>query len=398
MPLTDTQIRQAKPTPNAYHLTDGKGMYLLVQPNGSKLWRYRYRIGGKQKQYAIGAYPEISLGEAREELLGARKLVKKGIDPVHHRKLNKEQKLTENERTFQVIARLWIEKKKQDWSTNYAQQVSTTFENHVYPAIGQHPIASLTVTDVLEVLEKVQTKAPSLAPMVRQWMSAVFRFAIIRRMADADPAAVLKGEIKRPRPRKKRPLSPDEIPEFLERLDQYERRSQSQKPTSIAIRLLMLTFVRTGELRRARWTEFDWEAEIWRIPPERMKQRREHVVPLSKQAAALLKELQGLTGHRPHLFPNTRNPRIPMNKGTINAALRFMGYEGRLSAHAFRNTASTRLHELGFNTDHIEMQLAHKDGRVRGRYNSARYLEARKQMMQEWANYIDGLREIKDDG
>lgn len=393
MPLTDTQIRQAKPRSKPYHLTDGKGMFLVVKPSGSKLWRYRYRLGGKQKPYAIGTYPDVSISQAREDLKIARKLVKGGIDPVHHRRATKMQRLAENEKTFKAIAKAWMEKKKTDWSSEYAEQIERALDRHVFPSIGKRPIGSLTALDVLDVLEKMQIKAPTLAAMMRQWMSGIFRYAIVRRLIESNPAEMLRGEIKHPPKKKKKPLTPTELPTFFSDLEQYELRSQVQQTTVIAIRLMLFTFVRTKELRKATWSEIEWEGSLWRIPAERMKKRREHLIPLSDQVILLLKELHPLTGHQQWLFPNTRRPRQSMNKGTLNAALAFMGYAGRLSGHAFRNTASTNLHELGYNTDHIEMQLAHFDGGVRGRYNSAQYLKQRIKMMQAWADYLDSLGE-----
>ena len=391
MALTDTQIRQAKPRADTYTLTDGKGMYIMINPSGSKLWRYRYRIDNKQRQYAIGVYPEISLAEAREELAHARKLVRQGIDPVLHRKATKEQTVAESQKTFRVMAEAWIEQRRPDWSKDYAKQIADTFERHVFQAIGNRPINSLTTADLLDVLEKMQKKTPALAMQTRQWMSGVFRYAIVKRLAEIDPASMLRGHIKRPRPKQKRPLTPEELPRFLETLRQYSERSQVQRTTVLAVHLMLLTFVRTGELRKAKWSEISRDERLWRIPAERMKMSRDHLVPLSNQTVDLLDELHGITGHQQLLFPNQRHPKNPMNKGAINAALAFMGYAGRLSGHAFRNTASTLLHEMGYNTDHIEMQLAHYDGSVRGRYNAAMYLEQRHVLMQDWADYLQNL-------
>ena len=392
MALTDTQIRQAKPKVKTYTLTDEKGMFLMIKPNGSKLWRYRYRLNGKQKPYAIGSYPEVSLAQAREELLAARKLVKDGVDPVLHRKATKDERISESEKTFKVLAKSWVEKQRPEWSQPYAKQIEDTFERHVYPTIGNRPLKSLTTADLLDVLEKMQITAPTLATMTRQWMSGVFGYAIVKRMAEIDPASMLRGHIKRPKPRIKEPLTPDELPVFLKALEKYSNRAQVRRITFIALQLILLTFVRTGELRKAKWSEFVWEDRLWRIPAERMKMSRDHIVPLSDQTLTFLNELHGLTGHQELLFPNQNNSKEPMNKGTINAALAFMGYAGRLSGHAFRNTASTLLHEMDYNTDHIEMQLAHYDGGVRGRYNAAKYLKQRHALMQEWADYLDTFK------
>ncbi len=392
MPLTDTQIRQKKPKKSPYRLSDGKGLFIEIRPNGSKLWRYQYRIGDKQKLFAIGSYPDTKLAVARDELKWARDLVRQGIDPVYERKNQKAQQIANSQKTFKALAEQWIDKRSVKWSKKYTEQISGSFIRHVYPMIGTRPIGTLTATDVLDVLEAVHFKAPTLATMIRQWVSGVFRYAIVRRLIDSDPASMLRGEIERPPPKKKKPFTPSEIPSFLESLDEYSSRSQVQRTTVIAMNLLMLTFVRTGELRQAKWNEIEWESRLWRIPVERMKMGREHLVPLSDQAIDLLKELQGITGRREWLFPNARRPKHCMANTTINRALEYMGYAGRFSGHAFRNTASTRLHELNYGTDHIELQLAHVDRSVRGVYNSALYLKKRTELMQGWADYLDSAR------
>ena len=389
MALTDIRIGNAQPKEKTYTLTDGEGMFLMVKPNGSKLWRYRYRLNGRQKPYAIGAYPEVTLAQAREQLEVARKLVKEGIDPVFHRKATKDERVAESEKTFKVLARAWIEKRRPEWSELYTKQIEDTFERHVFLMIGSRPIKSLTTADLLDVLEKMQGTAPALATMTRQWMSGVFGYAIVKRLAEIDPASMLKGHIRCPKPKQKKPLTPHELPVFLETLEEYSTRPQVRRTTVIALHLILLTFVRTGELRNALWSDFKWEDRLWRIPAERMKMSRDHNVPLSDRTLKFLNELHGITGHQELLFPNRNHPKEPMNRGTINAALVLMGYAGRLSGHAFRNTASTLLHEMDYNTDHIEMQLAHYDGGVRGRYNAAKYLEQRHVLMQEWADFCD---------
>ena len=392
MRLKDTQVRQWKPKKKTYRKSDGKGLFIEIRPNGSKLWRYQYRLGNKQKLFAIGSYPDTGLAKARDELKWARDLVEKGIDPVYERRSLKAQQIAEGEKTFKALAEQWINKRSGKWTAKYKAQIQRSFELHVYPIIGKQPVGTLTAIDVLDVLEAVHFKAPTLATMIKQWMSGVFRYAIIRRLIDNDPAAMLRGEIARPPPKKKKPFTPSEIPGFLESLDEYGSRSQVPQTTVIAMNLLMLTFVRTGELRQAKWAEIEWEGRLWRIPTERMKMGREHLVPLSDQAIDLLGELQGITGRREWLFPNARRPKNCMAHTTINRALEYMGYAGRFSGHAFRNTASTRLHELGYDTDHIELQLAHVDKGVRGIYNSAEFLEPRMKMMQGWADYLDAVR------
>lgn len=269
MPLTDTQIRQAKPKDRPYRKSDGKGLFIEIRPNGSKLWRYQYRLGDRQIFFAIGSYPDTRLAKARDELKWARDLVEKGIDPVYERRSLKAQQIVEGEKTFKALAEQWIDKRSGKWTAKYKIQIQRSFELHVYPMIGSQPIGTLTAADVLDVLEAVHAKAPTLATMIRQWMSGVFRYAIVRRLIDNDPASMLRGEIERPPPKKKKPLTPDEIPDFLDALDDYSSRSQVQRQTVIAMNLLMLTFMRTGELRQSKWTEIDWDARLWRVPAER---------------------------------------------------------------------------------------------------------------------------------
>ena len=381
--LTDTGIRNAKPQAKAYKLPDGGSLFLLVTPTGSKLWRFRYRIAGAENLYAIGDYPAVSLQQARELRDAARRLVKEGIHPARHRKASRLVTATEAANTFEAVAREWIAQNRDHWSAYYCQQVETILAADVFPRIGGLPIAA----HLLGILKDIQKRdAPSIALLVRQWASAVFRYAVATLRADADPAAALRGAVRKPKTQHKRPLSQKELGLFLDRLDA----SQSGLPVSTALRLLLLTFVRPGELRGARWAEFDLDAAEWRIPADRMKMGEPHVVPLSRQAVKLLRQLKAEAGGRPQLFPNLRDPKRDMSPTTLNRALERMGYGGHFSAHGFRATASTLLNELGYRPDVIERQLAHRErNKVRASYNQASYMPERKKMMQEWANYLD---------
>lgn len=391
MPLSDSTIRNAKPSEKPLKLKDTNGLYIEIKPNGSKLWRYRYRIGGKENVYAIGKYPNIGLADARTEREKARKLVKQGIHPAHNRQLALSTQIAENENTFKTIAIEWMEAKKvkKGWTPYYANQVKHVMETDVFPHVGTLPIRNITSAHMLTILERIEKRgAHTVALLARQWSSAVFAYAIGKRKTDNDPMYILRGTIERPKVQHNKPLQQKEIPIFLRKLEEYGCRRE----TYIATRLLMLTFVRTGELRAATWDEFDFDNAEWRIPAHRMKMRDEHIVPLSVQSVKLLNELKSLTGHQKWLFPNVRRPLTCMTATTLNRVIERLGYAGKFSAHGFRGTASTILNEFGYMPDAIERQLAHSPrNKVRATYNQAQYLQDRRTMMQEWANFIDDL-------
>ena len=391
--LTDTAIRNAKPKPKAYKLLDGNGLFLMVSPTGSKLWRYRYRIGSSENLFAIGEYPAVTLQGAREQREAARRLIKEGIHPAQHRKAARLVSATEAANTLEAVAKEWIDQNRAHWSTYYCSQVETVLGNDVFPKIGGLPIRSVTAAHVLGIIKAIEARnAPSIALLTRQWVSAIFRYAVATLRADADPAAALRGAIRKPRTQHKRPLSRNELGLFLDRVNA----TQSGALVRTALRLLLLTFVRPGELRCARWKEFDLDAAEWRIPAARMKMREAHTVPLSQQAVSLLTELRPFTGRHSQLFPNLRDPKRDMSPTTLNRALERMGYKGVFSAHGFRATASTILNEIGYRPDVIERQLAHQErNKVRASYNQASYMPERKKMMQEWADYLDAA--IRDD-
>ena len=386
MPLTDSRIRSAKATTKPYKLTDSGGLYLEVRPTKAKLWRYRYRIAGKENVYALGEYPETSLADARAERDNARKLVKTGVHPAHTRKALKAANIAEGGNTFEGIAREWIEKNKARWSPYYLKQVETFLQADVYPYVGKLPIRSISAAQLLAIVRRIEKRAPTVALLVRQWSSAVFRYATATLRANGDPTVALKGAIVRPKVQHHKPLQ--EIPAFLKALEQ----AGAFRSTKIAMRLLLLTFVRPIELRAAAWSEFDLDAREWRIPAERMKMRERHIVPLSFQAVDLLRELQSLSGSNRLLFPNHRRPKECMTATTLNRALERMGYQGKFSSHGFRATASTLLNEMAYSPDWIERQLAHKErNTIRASYNQAQYLPERRTMMQAWADYLDTL-------
>jgi integrase len=413
MPLTDAKIRNRKPSEKPVKLTDAGGLYLEIRPSGSKLWRYRYRIAGRENVYAIGEFclapagessaeainrkasGRFTLAEARQERLRCRGLVKQRIHPAHDRQTRRATQFAENANTFQAVALEWIEKKKPGWSPYYFRQVERFLTADVFPYIGSLPIRSVTAAHLLEVVRRVEGRgAKTVALLLRQWSSTIFLYAVATLRADSDPAAAQKGAITRLKTKHRKPLTRTDLPRFIKALDSYG----GYRTTVIALRLMLLTFVRTVELRAAHWAEIDLDRAEWRIPAGRMKMRELHIVPLSRQAVELLLELRSLTGGRSFLFPNYRRPNNCMTATTLNRALERMGFNGKgsmgFSAHGFRATASTILNELGYRPDVIERQLAHSErNKVRASYNQAEYLAERRAMMQEWADLTDEMAE-----
>lgn len=386
MPLTDVKIRQAKPGAAPFKMTDGGGLHLEVKPSGSKLWRYRYRLDGKENTFAIGAYPDVSLADARAERDVAREHVRAGRHPSHVRQTEKATQLAENRNTFKVVAEEWIEDRLGQRSQTYRDQCRRAFVNDVYPAIGRMPMREITAAQVLAILRKMDGRgATTLALQVRQWISAVFRFGVATLRADADPAAALKGAIQRKAINHSQPMSREQLREYLAAVDRYK----GHRGTVIALKLLPMLFTRTGELRCARWSEFDLDGAMWEIPAERMKMRRKHLVPLPDQAVSLLRELRKITAGE-LLFPGLRDPSRPISPTTLNRALEYLDMKG-WHCHDFRATASTHLYEMGrWRGEVIELQLAHvEQNRVRAAYNHAQYLDERREMMCVWAAFLD---------
>ena len=388
MPLTDVRIRQAKVAEKSFKLSDAGGLFLEVRPNGSKLWRYQYRIAGTPNLYAIGAYPAMSLQEARTAHAAARALVKNGFHPAHERARSRGDQAARNTDTFRSVAGEWIKQKSVTWSPYYLKQVESYFSRDVYPKVGKRPMRSITSADVLSVVRSIADRgAEAAAILVRQLISQVFIHAVRNLRADSDPAHAVRGAIIRPAVEHAQAKNREEIRDLLARILAYG----GARTTAIALRLLLLLFVRTGELRKAVWSEFDVERALWTIPAERMKRRRVHLVPLSRQVLALLAELHDITGANVHLFPNSRRPRDVISATTINRALEHMGYpSGYFTGHDFRATASTRLHELGYRSEVVEMQMAHaKSDKIGAIYNHAEYMPERETMMQAWSDWID---------
>ncbi|KAB2879758.1 tyrosine-type recombinase/integrase [bacterium] len=394
MRLTDVAIRKAKPRASAYKLTDGKGLFLWVQPSGSKWWRYAYRYNGKPKMLALGTYPEYSLAEVREAHAKARKVLASGIDPCEAKKEHKRQILLNAENSFEKVAREWHQVKSATLDQRYAGFVLRRLEADIFPKLGTRPIRNITAPELLGVIRFVEARgALEVAHRLLKSCGQIFMYGIATGHADCNPADSLQDALK---PMKKGHfayLHEKELPEFLWALETYKGMRQAQ----LATKLLLLTFVRTKELRGAMWSEINWEKAEWHISAERMKMRRPHIVPLSSQALTILHELKQLNGRWKYIFPNPYKPIKCMSENAVLNVIDRMGYGGRATGHGFRHTASTILNEHGFNRDHIELQLAHVEtNKVRGVYNHAQYLAERHKMMQWWADSLDAMRKQHD--
>ena len=389
--LTDMQVRTAKPQEKERKLFDGGGLFLLVTPSGGKLWKLKYRHEGKERKLSLGAYPAITLADARQRRDDARKLLAHGADPSDTKKAQKAaDELDAN--TFEVLTREWHERFRAQWSEQHAKQIMVRLEQYAFPFIGTRPIAELRAPDMLAVLRRIETRTLETAHRIKYACSQVFRYAIATGRADRDPTADLRGALP---PVKNNhmaaPTDPKEVAPLLRAIDGFE----GSFVVKCAMQLAPLLFVRPGELRHAEWSEIDLDAAEWRIPGAKMKMGVDHLVPLSVQSVALLQHLHPLTGQSRYVFPCNRSPLRCMSENTVNAGLRRMGYDRtEITGHGFRAMARTILDEvLGFRPDIIEHQLAHAVKDPLGRaYNRTSFLPERKKMMQSWADYLDGLK------
>lgn len=391
MPLTDTALRNAKPKDKPYKLADEKGLFLLVHPNSGKYWRFKYRYDGKEKLLALGVYPDVSLKDARERRDNARKQVAADIDPSQHRKAIKAARAASAENSFEVVAREWFGKHSPNWAKSHSDKIIRRFENDVFPWIGGRPVAEITAPELLTVARRIESRGTlDTAHRAMQNCGQVFRYAIATGRAERDPSGDLRGALPPVKQKHYATITePKAIGELLRAIAGY----QGSFVAKCALRLAPLLFVRPGELRKAEWSEFNLDAAEWRIPAARMKMREQHIVPLSTQAVAILRELHPLTGHGRYVFPGARTNGRPMSENTINAALRRLGYQGNeMTGHGFRSMASTVLNEQGWHRDAIERQLAHAErNAVRAAYNYAEHLPERRRMMQAWADYLEAL-------
>ncbi|EFD4867195.1 tyrosine-type recombinase/integrase, partial [Escherichia coli] len=386
MALTDIQIKRAKPQDKPYTMNDGHGLSLLIKPDGSKGWRFRFRFAGKARLMSFGSYELVSLAEAREKRDTARKQVANGIDPVEERKAQKLAQKLSTENSFESVSREWHAAKADRWTIAYREEIIKTFEQDVFPFIGKRPISEIKPLELLEVLKRIEKRgALEKTRKVRQRCGEVFRYAIITGRAEYNPAPDLAIALAIPKQKHHPFLSAEELPHFVRDLESYT----GSIITKNATKILMMTGVRTQEMRFATWSEIDLIKGIWEIPAERMKMRRPHIVPLSSQVIELFKQLQPITSDYPYVFIGRNDRRKPISKESVNQVIESLGYKGRTTGHGFRHTLSTILHEMGFESAWIEIQLAHVDkNTIRGTYNHALYLDKRKYMMQKYSDFL----------
>ncbi|WP_224556557.1 tyrosine-type recombinase/integrase [Pectobacterium versatile] len=404
MALTDIKVRTAKPADKQYKLTDGNGMHLLIHPNGSKYWRLQYRFGGKQKMLALGVYPDVSLADARARRDEARKLLANGSDPGDKKK---SDKIEQSEAlTFREVAIEWHATNKK-WSEEHSRRVLKSLEDNLFSAIGKRNIAELKTRDLLAPIKAVeQSGRLEVASRLQQRTTAIMRYAVQSGLIDYNPAQEMAGAVASSNRQHRPALELKHTPELLQRIDSYTGRPL----TRLAVELTLLIFIRSSELRFARWSEIDFETSMWTIPPERepiegvkhshrgSKMRTPHLVPLSRQALVILKQIQQFSGDHELIFIGDHDPRKPMSENTVNKALRVMGYDTKVEVcgHGFRTMACSSLIESGlWSRDAVERQMSHIErNSVRAAYiHKAEHLDERKLMLQWWADYLDANRE-----
>lgn len=392
MSLTDTAIRNASPREKQFTLYDAEGLFLLVKPNGSKLWRWKYRVDGHEKRISLGVYPKVSLKAAREDRDGHQTDLRKGIDPSAAKKVVKAEEKAQGE-TFELVSREWHKKFTPTWTPGHAARILVSLEKDAFPWIGIRPVRDITAPEVLAVARRVESRgAIETAHRLVGNIGMVFRFAVSSGLADSDPTRDLRGALSPTNEKHHASLTdPKAVADLLRAIESYS----GSLVTRCALRLAPLVFVRPGELRHAEWSEINTDAAEWRIPAHKMKMRTMHIVPLSRQSLAVLEELRPLTGSGRYVFPSERTAERPMSENTVTAALRRLGYtKEEMTGHGFRSMASTLLNELGWNRDAIERQLAHAErNNVRAAYNFAEFMPERRKMMQAWADNLDALRE-----
>lgn len=398
MPLTDTAIRTAKPQAKVVKMFDGGGLYLELNPAGGKWWRWKYRVAGKEKRLSLGVYPDVVLKAARQKRDAARQQLAAGIDPGEARKAAKIAQA--GAESFEAIAREWHAKFAPTWVASHGDRILRRLEADIFPWLGKRPIAEVKAPELLAALRRIEGRgALETAHRAMQNCGQVFRYGVATGRAERDPIGDLHGALPPPKEQHHASITePKRVGELLRAMDSY----QGFFVTKSALRLAPLVFVRPGELRKAAWDEVDFDKAEWRIPATRMKMRELHIVPLSRQAIEILRELEPLTGKgipaKPdvprYIFPGAQSRERPMSENAILAALRRMGYpKEEMTGHGFRSMASTLLHEQGWNHQAIERQLAHAErNAVSAAYNYAEHLPERRRMMQQWADYLDGLK------
>jgi len=400
--LTDTEIKRAKAAEKAYSMGDGGGLYLWVKPTGGKLWRWSYRFEGKEKLMSLGKYPDVSLAQARERHTEARKLLATGVDPMALRKAEKTAEKVAVENSFQSVTAQWLEHWQEGKSPRHVDSVRRRMAADILPCLGARSIAKIEAPELVAMANAIQDRgARDIAKRALETVGQVFRYGIAHGYAKRNPATEIRpSDILKSIPKTNYArIDAKELPTLLRRIEVYQGKQvtrlaievyHGKQVTRLAMKLMATTFVRTTELIEAKWGEFDLENARWDIPAERMKMRTPHIVPLATQALEVLEMLRDLAGDSEWLFPGDFDTAQPMSNNTILAALKRMGYKGRMTGHGFRGLASTILHEQGYAHDHIELQLAHAPrNAVSAAYNHALYLEPRARMMQDWADFLE---------
>ena len=397
--LTELTIKQSKPKDKQYKITDGEGMFLRIYPNGSKYWQLQYWFEGKQKILSLGVWPEVSLKLAREKRFEAKKTLKedKNIGINNLQIVNAGNTLQENAKvkntTFQEVFQEWFSRQSKNWTEKHSRGVENNLKMYVLPDIGETPIASITKQDIISTLRKIEAEGKyETCYRIRQKLEAIFTYAEIEDQCNGNPAKGLQQILTKPKPKSQNAIPASELPEFLQKIDA----DKTVQPTTVlAMKFIILTFVRTSELRFADWDEFDIDSSepLWVIPAERMKMRKTHHVPLSRQAVSILKEMQQFSGLEGYVFTQFNNRKKPMSENTLLYFSNRLGYAGRNTIHGFRALASTVLNEsMKWHPDVIERQLAHQESnKVRSAYNRAEHLEERRKMMEWWSDYIESL-------
>jgi integrase len=393
--LTDAKLRALKPSTRPFKCADAEGLFVLVKPNGSKLWRFSYRFQGKQKTLALGSYPQVSLLDARKKRAVAKEKLCAGQDPAHEKKMEKRRARIAAGNTFRIVAEEWFTSQKPRLAESYHSRLRTRLDGDLLPVLGERPIADIDPIEVLDAIRKIEARgAIVMAKRVMQMASAIFQYGVATARCRCDPTTDIAGALLPSPPAKSRKaLKADQLPDFYRRLHS----SGANPQTRIALELLILTLARTDEIRFAQWCEFEeleGKQPLWRISAERMKMEREHLVPLAPAAVRLLKELMPLAENSTFLFPSATRSGV-MSENTMLFAMYRMGYQGTATVHGFRKTASTVLNEQQFNRDWVELQLSHAEGSVRSIYNAAEWLPGRRNMMCWWADYVVRARDKK---
>lgn len=392
MPLTDKAVKNAKAGDKPVKLFDGGGMFLLVTPAGQRYWRLKYRVNGKEKLLALGVYPDVSLAVARKKRDEAREKLAAGIDPNEAKREVKRTARIAAASSFEAVAREWFDNQRVGWTETYAEKVIHSLEIDAFPKIGSRPISSIEAPEMLEIIRAIEARGVrETAKRLLQRSRAVFQYAIMTGRCTRNPSADIDAETilkKGPGVQHMARVKPLEIPQLMRDIAAYP----GEPVTRLALELMALTFVRTKEMIRAQWAEFDEAAAEWRVPPERMKMRDPHIVPLSRQSLVVLEQLRQINGDRPHVFYSVHG-RAPISNNTMLFALYRMGYKSRMTGHGFRGLAATMLRELGYSRDIVDRQLAHAErNQVTAAYAHAEYLPERRRMMQHWADHLDKLK------